>query len=48
MFWSGNYVDTTIYKVGIYLRLSRADDKEENFDQSESIKNQDEFVTNFV
>lgn len=48
MFWSDNYIDTQIYKVGIYLRLSRADDKEEHRDPSESIKNQDEFVTNFV
>lgn len=44
-----NYrIDTRNYNVGMYLRLSRADDKEEEFDPSESIKNQREFVTRYI
>ena len=35
-----------IYNVGIYVRLSREDD-EKNFKESESIKNQKEFLVSY-
>jgi site-specific DNA recombinase len=44
-----NYnINNRIYKVGIYVRLSREDDKEYKNGDSESIQNQKEFVTNYV
>lgn len=49
MFASDDYIKDTInYNVGIYLRLSKADDKDEEYDPSESIKNQEEFVEKYV
>jgi len=39
-----SYIDNSIYKVGIYLRLSREDEDKKN-DFSESILNQKEFLT---
>lgn len=42
------YIDTLNYNVGIYLRLSKADDKDEAYDPSESIKNQQEFIEKYV
>jgi site-specific DNA recombinase len=44
-----NYnINNRINKVGIYVRLSREDDKEYKNGDSESIQNQKEFVTNYV
>ena len=48
MFTSDNYIDTRNYNVGMYLRLSKADDKDEECDPSESIKNQREFIEKYV
>lgn len=53
MFASDSYItnyriDTRIYNVGMYLRLSKADDKDEKYDPSESIKNQEEFITSYI
>ncbi len=50
MLASDNYkntynIDTKNYKVGMYLRLSKED---ENTEQSESIKNQREFITRYI
>lgn len=54
MYASGSYImnneiDTNNYRVGMYLRLSKADDKEEKADDpSQSIINQREFITKYI
>lgn len=45
MFSRDNYYNTTIFSVGIYLRLSKED---EYSGQSESITNQRDFITSYV
>lgn len=54
MYASGSYImnneiDTRNYKVGMYLRLSKADDKEEKADDpSQSIVNQRELISRYI
>jgi len=46
---TNNEIDTRTYKVGMYLRLSRADDKEDRTDDpSQSIVNQRDFITKYI
>ena len=54
MYASGSYImnneiDTRNYKVGMYLRLSKADDKDDNVnDPSQSIVNQRELINRYI
>ena len=45
MIIQNNYLDTMVYNVGLYLRLSRED---EEAGQSMSIKNQKDYLVNYV
>ena len=47
-----NYLDNIVtnikWNIGVYLRLSREDEKEDYNKQSESIENQLKFIKDFV
>ena len=46
--YAENIATNTNWNIGVYLRLSREDEKEDYNKQSESIENQLKLIKNFV